>query len=121
VDAGRPTVLVVEDEPLILLSIADELREAGFDVLEAQSAADALRLLEANAHIRLIFTDVDMPGSMDGLGLSAVVRERWPPVLIIVTSGKRVPETAALPSGSEFLPKPYTSRGVVRAMRSMLA
>jgi two-component system, response regulator PdtaR len=121
VDAGRQTVLVVEDEPLILFSIADELREAGFNVLEAQNAEEALRLLEENDDIRLIFTDIDMPGSMDGLRFSAVVRERWPPVCIIVTSGKRVPDADALPSGSEFVPKPYTPHRVVQAMHSMLA
>jgi len=121
VDAGRRTVLVVEDEPLILLSIAEELRDAGFHVLEAQNAAEALRLLEANDEIRLIFTDIDMPGSMDGLRLSAVVRDRWPPVCIIVTSGKREPDAGALPSGSEFVPKPYTPQRVVQAMHSMLA
>ena len=119
-DGGRPTILVVEDEALILFSIAEELRDAGFSVLEAHNAAEALRLLEANDSIRLIFTDIDMPGSMDGLRLSAMVRERWPPVGIIVTSGKRLPFAAALPKGSEFVPKPYTPHGVVRAVRTML-
>jgi CheY-like chemotaxis protein len=112
---------VVEDEALILLSISDELRDAGFHVLEAQNADEALRLLESHADIRLVFTDIDMPGSMDGLRLSAVVRERWPPVFIIVTSGKRSPNADALPIGSEFVPKPYLPAGIVETMRCMLA
>jgi two-component system, response regulator PdtaR len=121
VNTGPPTVLVVEDEALILVLIAEELRDAGFSVLEAPNAAEALRLLEAHASIRLIFTDIDMPGSMDGLRLCALVRERWPPVRIIVTSGKRVLDPIALPSGSEFVLKPYAPNGVVETVRSMLA
>lgn len=119
--AAPPTILVVEDEPLILIAVADELREAGFSVLEAWNAAEAIRLLEANANVRVLFTDIDMPGSMDGLALAAVVRERWPPVRIIVTSGKRIPEIEALPMGSAFIAKPYMPNAVVEAVRSRSA
>lgn len=115
------TILVVEDEALILFTISDELRHAGYHVHEAQDADEALRLLASNDHVGLLFTDIDMPGSMDGLGLAHVVRDRWPPVRIIVTSGKSVPDPAALPEGSRFLPKPYTSGAVVEAVRGMLA
>ncbi len=113
-------VLVVEDEALIRFTIADELRDAGFDVLEAPDADEAIRLLDANPDIHLIFTDIDMPGSMDGLRLSRVVSERWPPVRIVITSGKRVPSAAALPEGSRFMPKPYTAAGVLDTVRTML-
>lgn len=82
-----PTVLVVEDEALLLCVIADDLREAGFAVIEASNAQQAIRRLETHPEIAVLFTDVDLPGSMDGLGLSAVVRDRWPSVKIIVTSG----------------------------------
>jgi CheY-like chemotaxis protein len=121
VSGAAAKVLVVEDEALIRFSIADDLRDAGFQVLEAENADEAIRLLGLNDDIRLIFTDIDMPGSMDGLRLSALVRERWPPVRIIVTSGKQVPSAGAMPSGSRFMPKPYTTAGVLDAVRSVLA
>lgn len=112
------TVLVVEDEALLLYSIADELREAGFDVIEARNAAEALRALEANPQIHLLFTDIDMPGSMDGLALAAAVRNRWPPVKIIVTSGKGRPAPSELPDGA-FLSKPYTAHAISEAFRRL--
>ncbi|MFT3973853.1 MAG: response regulator [Amaricoccus sp.] len=118
--AERETVLVVEDEALILFTIADELRQAGYRVVEAQDADQAVRLLETDSRIRLVFTDIDMPGSMDGLRLAALVRDRWPPVHIIVTSGKRVPDAALLPCGSRFLAKPYTSTSVLDAAHGLL-
>jgi CheY-like chemotaxis protein len=112
------TVLVVEDEALLLYSIADELRDHGFDVVEARNAAEALRALEANPEIRLLFTDVDMPGTMDGLALAAAVRHRWPPIKIIVTSGKGRPAPSALPDGA-FIPKPYTSHAISEVFRRL--
>lgn len=115
------TVLVVEDEPMIRMDIADQLEEEGFRVLEAGTADQAIALLEAHADIRLIFTDVDMPGSMDGLRLASVVRGRWPPVRIIVTSGKRMVEITDLPDGSVFFSKPYRHADVLASMREMLA
>lgn len=118
--AKRETVLVVEDEALIRVAIADELRQAGYTVLEAGDADEAIVLLEANDSIRLVFTDIDMPGSMDGLRLAAMVRDRWPPVRIIVTSGKQAPVGDSIPSDSRFLPKPYTLTGVIDAVRGML-
>jgi CheY-like chemotaxis protein len=101
------TVLVVEDEFLIRVDIADRLREAGFLVLEAGSADAAIRILETRSDIHLVFTDVDMPGSMDGLRLAAHVRDRWPPIKLIVTSGHVALKEGELPTGGRFLPKPY--------------
>jgi len=112
------TVLVVEDEALLLYSIADELRDHGFNVVEARNAAEALRALEANPEIHLLFTDVDMPGTMDGLALAAAVRHRWPPVKIIVTSGKGRPSPAELPDGA-FVLKPYTSEAISEVFRRL--
>ena len=83
--AGR--VLIVEDEALVRLSARAEIEAAGFKVYEANNADEAIRILEANSDIELVFTDVDMPGSMDGVKLAHYVRTRWPPVKIIVTSG----------------------------------
>ena len=78
----NPTVriLVVEDETFVRMDAVEMLRTAGFDVLEAVNAKEAIQMLERNSDIRLIFTDIDMPGSMNGLKLAAAVRDRWPPV-----------------------------------------
>ena len=121
VNSPKEKILVVEDEALLLFAVADELRDAGYEVLEARDADEAIELLEAEGNIRLIFTDIDMPGSMDGLRLSAVVRDRWPPVRIIVTSGKHQPEQGSLPTGGRFMSKPYVPASVIGTVRSMLA
>lgn len=115
------SVLVVEDEALILLDIADQLEDQGFKVYQAANADDALVLLVDHLDIRLVFTDIDMPGSMDGLLLAATVHKRWPPAKIIVTSGARLVEITDLPDGSVFFSKPYVHRAVVEAMNSLLA
>jgi two-component system, response regulator PdtaR len=103
--AGR--VLVVEDEALVRLSAREGIEAAGFKVYEAYNADEAIRILGANPDIELIFTDVDMPGSMDGVKLAHYVRTRWPPVKIIVTSGLSHISADQLPKGSLFLNKPY--------------
>lgn len=114
-------VLVVEDEALIMIDIAVQLESEGFKVYTATNADTAIDLLTTHNDIRLVFTDIDMPGSMDGLRLAAAVRERWPPVRIIVTSGARLVEITDLPDGSVFFSKPYDHSSVVGAMREMLA
>jgi len=121
VSGAAEKVLVVEDEPLIRFALADDLADAGFQVLEAANADEAIVILGLHDDIRLLVTDIDMPGTMDGLRLSAMVRDRWPPVRIIVTSGKRIPAGTALPAGSRFVPKPYTTSGVLDAVRTVLA
>ena len=113
-------VLVVEDEALILLDIVVQLEAEGFKVYEATNADAAIELLITNLDIRLIFTDIDMPGSMDGLKLAAAVRNRWPPVKIIVTSGARRPPITDMPEGSVFFDKPYNHLAVLASVRSLL-
>ena len=110
------TVLVVEDETLIRELVAEELEEAGYTVVIANNAAQAIAILEARQDIHLVFTDIDMPGSMDGLKLAAAVRDRWPPVHIIITTGKVRP--LEIPANALFIPKPYVTRNVVAAMRT---
>jgi CheY-like chemotaxis protein len=114
-------VLVVEDEPLIRFDIVAQLEDDGFCVFQAKNADDAIALLLAEPSIRILFTDIDMPGSMDGLRLSAAVRQRWPPIRIIVTSGHRQVEITDLPDGSVFFSKPYRHHDVVASMRELIS
>jgi two-component system, response regulator PdtaR len=115
------TVLVVEDELLIRTDVAGRLRDAGFTVFEAGHADEAIRILEARTDIHLVFTDIDMPGSMDGLKLAAYVRERWPPIKLIVTSGHMAVEEGQLPKGGRFFPKPYEFEHVTSAIAELIA
>jgi CheY-like chemotaxis protein len=110
------TVLVVEDEILIRELVSEELEEAGFTVITAKDADHAINILEARQDIHLVFTDIDMPGSMDGLRLAAAVRDRWPPVHVIITTGKVRP--LEIPANALFIPKPYVGQAVVAAMRT---
>ena len=112
-------VLVVEDETFILMDAVEMLRAAGFDILEATNADEAIQMLERYSDIRLIFTDVDMPGSMNGLKLSAAVRDRWPPVKIIATSGHFKVQAGDLPAGARFISKPYKPAQLISAIREL--
>jgi CheY-like chemotaxis protein len=100
-------VLVVEDEPLLRLDIAEGFEAAGFKTFEAGSAAEAIEILQREPEIRVVFTDIDMPGTMDGLELAHLIRERWPPTILIVSSGRQYPAPDALPPAARFIPKPY--------------
>ena len=113
-------ILIVEDEALVRMVIAMHLDDEGFEVSQAANADEAIAILERNPSIRLLFTDIDMPGSMDGLKLAAFVRNRWPPVRIIVTSGKRLVEITEIPDRSTFVAKPYHLDAVTVAMREMV-
>jgi CheY-like chemotaxis protein len=112
-------ILVVEDETFIRMDVVDMLRAAGFDILEAANADEAIRLLECNSDIRLIFTDIDMPGSMNGLKLSAAVRDRWPPVRIIATSGHFKIQAGDLPVDARFIAKPYHPAQIIEAIHEL--
>ena len=97
------------------------IEDAGFKVYEAGSADAALALLELHKEIRLIFTDVDMPGSMDGLKLAQYVRGRWPPVKIIATSGHINVTEDSLPAGALFMSKPYDPAEITHKIRELIA
>ena len=114
-------VLVVEDEAIIRMNATLFLEEEGFEVHEAASADEAIAVLTANPQIHILFTDIDMPGSMDGLKLSAFVKDRWPPVRIVVTSGKRMVEITDLPDGSVFFAKPYELKALASSIRELVA
>ena len=115
------SVLVVEDEHLIRMDTTSSLQAAGLRVFEAENAADAIRCLELHDDIRLIFTDINMPGSMDGLALARYVRGRWPPVKIIVTSGYVKLRDSDLPTGAVFIEKPYHPTYVAHKMSELIA
>jgi CheY-like chemotaxis protein len=109
VESGRPVVLVVEDDFLLRIDATDMIKSAGFEVIQAASADEAIAVLEARADIAVVFTDIQMPGSMDGLKLARAVRGRWPPIKIVATSGLSHIQEDDLPEGGRFLPKPYNA------------
>ena len=118
----RPVVLVVEDEPLMLMDAVALVTEAGFEAIGTKNADEAIQILESRTDIRVVFTDVNMPGSMDGIKLAHAVRNRWPPIEIIVTSGLTLANVQELlPERGIFFPKPYTPAQVVNALHKLAA
>jgi CheY-like chemotaxis protein len=119
--AKRPVILVVEDEVLIRLNVVNMVEDAGFEGVEAGDATQAVAILERRLDICIVFTDIEMPGGFDGVRLAALVRNRWPPIHIILTSGQFPPEQQDLPSGALFFPKPIREKEVVDAMWKLAA
>lgn len=117
---GRILILIVEDETLVRMHGCDMLESAGFDVLEAESADEAVKVLEEHDDVHLLFSDIDMPGSMDGLELAALVYRRWPRIGLLITSGHRRPEASAIPQDGRFLAKPWQEGAVVQHVRAIL-
>ena len=120
----KPTlvvILVVEDEPLQRMMAVDMVTDAGFEALEATDATAAFRILERRADVRVVFSDIAMPRGVDGLELAALVRDRWPPIELILTSDKVMPDDADLPAGGVFFSKPYRQQDIVEAMRRLAA
>ena len=117
-------VLIVEDEPLLRLDIVETFEAAGFKAFEAASALEAIEVLQRESGICAVFTDIDMPGTMDGLELAHVIRKRWPPTILIVSSGRHHPIASVLPAKATFIPKPYDPGKldqVVQSIRSEIA
>jgi len=119
VTPSKSVVLVVEDEPLIRLMAIELIEEGGFEVVAASDAAAAVAILERRLDIRIVFTDIDMPGGMDGIRLAAVIRERWPPLQIVVTSSHLNVHPSQMPARGVFLSKPYEGRELVGLLRSL--
>jgi DNA-binding NtrC family response regulator len=111
-----PIVLVVEDEDLVRTMAVDMLEDAGFEVIEAATADAALAILETDPTIAVLFTDIDMPGSMSGLDLAGCVAERWPHVRLVVTSGRFRLTNQQVPDSGRFVPKPYLADQVLHAV-----
>ena len=116
---ARPVVLVVEDEPLLRMMAADMVEEGGFEAVEAASAEEAIGILEARPDIRLVFADIDIPGGMDGMRLAACIRDRWPPIEIVLTSGRTAAKDVVLPARGVYLDKPYLQDDLIAALRRM--
>ena len=119
--AKKPVVLVVEDESLMLWAAMNIVEEAGFEAIGASDADEAIRILESRTDIRAVFTDVQMPGSIDGVRLARVVRDRRPPVALIVTSGLVNISAQDLPKGVRFVGKPYRPAAIETALRQLIA
>ena len=107
------TILIVEDEPFLRMEAVDFLSDEGFTVIEASSSDEGLALLRQRPEIRMLFTDIHMPGSMDGLVLARIAAADFAHVRILIVSGKAVPDARALPSGAHFMAKPYEVAAVV--------
>jgi CheY-like chemotaxis protein len=115
--ASSIVVLVVEDDLLIRMGVVATIEDAGIAVVEATNADEAIALLESRPDITVVFTDIEMPGSIDGLELAFAVRGRWPPITLIVASGRIPPRPDEMPSETTFLRKPYTEASVIEAVR----
>jgi CheY-like chemotaxis protein len=109
--AKRAVILVVEDDWMIRQNAAEMIEGAEFEVIQAANADEAIAILENRTDIAVVFTDIQMPGSLDGLRLAAAVRNRWPPIKIVATSGQVKLDA---PEGGRFLPKPYRPDQVIQ-------
>jgi two-component system, response regulator PdtaR len=114
-----PVILIVEDEFLLRMDSSKLIEDAGFEVIQAGNADEAIEILKARPGIHVVFTDIQMPGSMDGLKLAQFVRNRWPPIKIVATSGLLRVADDDLPAGSVFLPKPYRGTEIVATLRKL--
>ncbi len=117
---SRPVVLLAEDEALVRMYNADVLDEAGFRVVEAGNAEEAIALFEARPDIRIVVTDVEMPGSKNGFDLARHVTDKRPLVGVLIVSGRVRPAEDELPDGSRFLAKPYSPDELLREVDATL-
>ena len=116
-----PVVLLVEDEPLIREIGVIVLEEAGYNVIQAASSHQALSTLEAGVQIDLLFTDIQIPGALDGLALAHLVAERWPAIQLLLASGHMAPPHDTLPANGRFLPKPYVPAEMLRHVSELIS
>lgn len=115
----RRVVLLVEDEMLVRMDAADNLEGAGFEVIETANADAAFEALCRRGDIQVLFTDIRMPGSMDGLALARLVHDRWPHIAVVITSGHGRPDEPEMPPWAAFIPKPYSDQTPTAIIRSM--
>lgn len=117
----KTTVLVVEDETLVRLYGMDILEDAGFRVLDAGNADEAISVLQSHDEVALLFSDIDMPGSMNGLELAQIVHDRWPNIRLLLTSGHRQPTQDQIPDAGRFMRKPWGGQALMAKIREILA
>ena len=115
-----PVVLIVEDEMLLRMRAVDMVEDAGYTSVEAVDADEAVTILEARSDIALLFTDIQMPGSMDGLRLAHAVHERWPPIKIILVSGALKLAKSDIPPDSRFFGKPLEAKEMIAEIQEMI-
>jgi CheY-like chemotaxis protein len=121
--ANKPAsvILIVEDDPLLRMLAVEFVNDAGFETLEACDADQAIAILESRSKITVLFTDIKMPGSMDGLQLARVVSNRWPAVKILIASGHIRLRQADLPPNGRFLGKPYLAAAMIAQLHSLVS
>ncbi|WP_156022484.1 response regulator [Sphingobium indicum] len=117
---SKQVVLVVDDEDQIRTMLVTHLTCCGFEVIEAGSADHALRVMHGRCDIREVVTDIQMPGSIDGLALAHLLRERDPGLALLISSGGVFPTDGELPEGASFLHKPYRMSRLVAALSALL-
>jgi CheY-like chemotaxis protein len=121
---GHPVVpavvLVVEDEMLLRMRAVGMVEDAGYTSVEAVDADEAVAILESRSDIALVFTDIQMPGSMDGLKLAHTVHRRWPPIKIILVSGQLKPANVDIPADSRFYGKPLEAKEMIAELQNMI-
>jgi DNA-binding response OmpR family regulator len=115
-----PIVLVVEDEALLRLNATIFLKDAGFETIEASNASDALKIMKSRPDVGVLFTDIQMPGLIDGMELAREIHEGWPDVLLLITSGNRRPAKATIPDHGHFLAKPYGAAAVIGEIHALV-
>ena len=116
-----PVILIVDDDPFLRMLTAEFVNEAGFETLEAGDADQAIAILESCSEIAVLFTDINMPGSMDGLKLARVVSNRWPVIEVLIASGHVLLQQADLPPNGRFLRKPYRAEAMIADLHSLVS
>jgi two-component system, response regulator PdtaR len=117
--ADNPTVLVVDDEPLLRMFVCDVLEEAGYEAVGAGSADEAIELLRGGKPFAAVVKDIEMPGAIDGLELAWNIQANWPGVAVVVTSGRKLPRPEEMPRAASFLPKPFSAERLVDTMAQL--
>ncbi len=118
---ARAVVLIVEDEPLVRMMVIELFEDEGFEVLEAASGDQALAIFAERDDVALLFTDVEMPGSLDGYALAHWVHAHRPAVKTVIVSGRAMPRAGDMPEGATFVGKPYDHDDVMRRIQSIMA